>query len=330
MNDEHQIRRRRFVLPRVVLSQCLELEACRHDGQRIRNSFVSRLVEFVDIVPICPEVEIGLGTPREAVRLIDDAGTTKFVQPATERDLTEPMTRFSSAFLDGLGDVDGFVLKSGSPSCGTGSVKVYQRAERSPPVRTEPGFFARHVQDRLGHLAIEDEGRLRNYYIRHHFLTQLFAFSELRRLGDDVSMAAIIDFHRRHKHLLMLYDEPALRRLGRIVANDDDAHPEVVYRQYAEDFRKALDEAPNRKTHTNVLQHLYGHFKHQISDAERRDFLQMLDELRHHQVTLSAPLSVIRSWCARFDNQYLADQSYLQPYPRGLYQMRDSGKGFDF
>ncbi len=321
---------RRFVTPRVVLSKCLEIEACRHDGHIIRNSFVARFMDFVEIIPICPEVEIGLGTPRDTIRLVDDEGQTRLVQPATERDLTDDMTRFSRAFLDGLHGVDGFVLKSGSPSCGTKGVKVYKRPERSPSLRTEAGLFARHVLADFPNLAVEDEGRLRNFYIRHHFLTRLFTLAELRELGEDPTMAALIDFQRRHKHLLLLYDEPGLRELGRIVANEARLPPTEVYQRYRERFLDALAKEPARKAHTNVLHHLYGHFKDHLTDAERHEFLQMVDEVRDHHLTLNAPLSIIRSWCARFDYDYLVDQSYLLPYPRGLFLMRDSGKGFDF
>ena len=320
---------RSFPRPRIVLSQCLELEACRHDGQRIRNSFVAQLMDFVDLIPICPEVEIGLGTPRPTIRMVARGDETTLIQPSTGRDLTEKMERFSRNFLDKLGPVDGFVLKSGSPSCGTANVSVYQKAERSPAVRREPGIFARHVLERFDDLAIEDEGRLRNFYIRHHFLTRLFSLTELRELGDDLTMAGLVEFHRRYKHLLLLYDEPGLRQLGPIVANAEGRAPQEVFDRYALRFRRALAEPPEREAHTNVLHHIYGHFKRRLDDRERHEFLAMVEEMRHHHLTLSALLSVIRTWSARFDYAYMADQSYLEPYPRQLLLMRDSGKGID-
>lgn len=320
---------RPFVQPRVVLSQCLELEACRHDGQRIRNSFVNRLLDHVEVVPVCPEVAIGLGTPRDTIRLVDEGGNTRLVQPKTERNLTEAMTRFAHQFLETLGPVDGFVLKSGSPSCGTKNIKVYARAERSPSLRTESGLFARHVLERFDHLAVEDEGRLRNFDLRHHFLTQLYSLAELRALGDEPSIAGLIDMQRRYKHLLLLYDEPRMRELGKIVANHQGLEPQEAYQRYRETFCGALSKIPDRKAHSNVLMHMYGHFKDRVSDAERGEFFQMLEEVRDHHLPLNALLTVIRTWCARFQYHYLADQSYLEPYPRALLVMRDSGKGVD-
>ena len=313
-----------------MLSQCLELEACRYDGHRIRDSFVARLLEHVDVIPVCPEVEIGLGTPRATIRLVNQEGTTRLMQPSSQEDLTERMVQFTRRFLDGLKGVDGFVLKSGSPSCGTGDVKVYSKMERSPMVRRESGLFARAVLDQFDELAIEDEGRLRNFDIRHHFLSSLFALADLRLFLESPTKARLVDFHRRHKHLLFLYDEPGMRELGRIVANNDGRPFDEVLEKYGERFRKSLKRQPRRRAHLNVLMHIYGHFKTYLTDGERHEFLQLLDEVSEHHLSLNAPLSVIRTWCARFEYAYMADQSYLHPYPRQLIMMRDSGKGFDF
>lgn len=320
---------RQFVRPRVVLSQCLELEACRHDGQRIRNSLVRQLLDVVDVVPVCPEVAIELGTPRDTIRLVDRDGSTHLVQPETERDLTESMERFARHFLDTLGPVDGFVLKSGSPSCGTRSIKVYQKAERSPTVRHESGLFARHVLDRFEHLAVEDEGRLRNFDLRYHFLSRLYSLADLRGLGEAPTMAGLVDFQRRYKYLLMFYDEQKLRQMGRIVANRQQLEPSDLFRRYAELFRQAIKGAPNRQTHFNVLEHIYGHFRGRLTDSERHQFLNILNEVRAHHLPLTAPLSIIRSWCARFGERYIADQVYLQPFPQELWNVRDSGKAVE-
>lgn len=321
---------REFPRPRVVLSKCLELEPVRYNGQRIPDQFVRQLMDWVELVPVCPEVGIGLGVPRDTIRMVDRDGETRLMQPSTEEDLTEQMRKFTADFLDSLGPVDGFVLKNGSPTCGTSNVKVYGAMENAPGVRKEPGMFAAEVLEEFGHLAVEDEGRLRNYPIRHHFLTQLFAFTELRELGDSPTMAKLVDFQRRYKHLLYLYDEPRQRTLGRVVANHEGLAVDEVWERYAEVFREALSDSPSRKAHINALTHMYGHFKDKLPQAERKEFLRMLDEFRNHHLTLNAPISIIRSWCARHEYDYLADQAYLEPYPRELVQMRDSGKGLDF
>jgi uncharacterized protein YbgA (DUF1722 family)/uncharacterized protein YbbK (DUF523 family) len=321
---------REFSTPRIVLSACVELEACRYDGHRIADSFVQRLIPHVEVVPICPEVEIGLGVPRDPIRLVNDNEKTKLVQPSTSRDLTEAMHTFSRRFLDGLGGVDGFVLKSGSPSCGVQGVKVYAKPDPSQSLRTQPGLFAERVLERHSNLAVETDGRLRNYPIRHHFLTQIYAFAELRHLGEAPTVKRLADFQRRNKHLLMTYDQDKMRALGSIAANSTNADPAELYGNYAAMFRQALAKMPSHKSYINSLTHMYGHFKEKLSAAETHEFLAMLEEYRDHRLPLHALLAVVRSWCTRFEYDYFADQSLLEPYPRALVQMRDSGKGVDF
>lgn len=319
-----------FATPRVVLSACIELEECRYDGQRIADSFIRRLFPFVQVTPVCPEFAIGLGIPRPTIRLVDVDGETRLLQPETGRDVTEEMAGFADSFLDELGAVDGFILKSGSPSCGSNNIKVYAAASNAPGVRKEAGIFAREVLERYEGLAVEDEGRLRNYPIRHHFLTRLFSLADLRRLGAAPSIHKLADFHRRYKHLLLVYDEEAMRQLGRVAANAAERTDAEAYARYAEVFKGALSKQPKRAVHINALQHMYGHFKTKLPKAERDEFLGMLEEYRNHHLPLNALLTVLRTWCARFQYDYLADQVYLEPYPRELIAMRDSGKGLEF
>ncbi|MFW6058363.1 MAG: YbgA family protein, partial [Persicimonas sp.] len=165
---------------------------------------------------------------------------------------------------------------------------------------------------------------------RHHFLTKLFAFAQLRRLGSEPTAAALSDFQRRHKHLLMTYDQEAMRALGATAANSDGRTRRENYEAYAERFRKALADPPAHGSYVNSLTHMYGHFKNRLGRSETTEFFSMLDEYANHRLPLYALLAVLRSWCSRFEYAYFADQSLLEPYPRQLVQMRDSGKGLDF
>lgn len=323
--------RRDFTRPRIVLSACMEIDACRHDGQQISDEFVRWLRPHVDLVPVCPEVEIGLGVPRDTIRLVAEGERTRMVQPATGNDLTARMHDFSQRYLDELGEVDGFVLKAGSPSCGTGGVKVYAGEQRgSAAVRTEAGLFAANVQARYGDIAVETDGRLRNYPIRHHFLTRIFACAELRELGPRPRAAALADFQRRHKHLLMTYDQHRMRELGAIAADGKGRSDADRFRDYSAGFHEALAHMPSHESYINSLMHMYGHFKKSLGAVETDEFMAQLEDFRHHRLPLHAVTSVIRSWCSRFAYDYFADQSLLEPYPRELVQMRDSGKGVDF
>lgn len=319
-----------FERPRVVMSKCLELEACRYDGQKIPSSFVRHVLPYIEVRPVCPEVEIGLGTPRDTIRLVDDDGETRLMQPETGRDLTEKMEAFARNFRDKIGNIDGIIFKNGSPTCGPSNVKVYGGMEKAPPVRKQPGLFARQMLEDYGDLAVEDEGRLRNYPIRHHFLTQLYSFADLRAVKDEGTVKALADFQRRYKHLLLVYDEQTMRRLGRLAANPEDKSFGELIGEYERLFREALSEPPERQTYINALEHMYGHFKDEVTDGERQQFFDLLDEYRAHQLPLFGVLSVMRTWVARYDYDYFKDQALLQPYPRELVRMRDSGKGIDF
>jgi uncharacterized protein YbbK (DUF523 family) len=169
-----------FAKPRVVVSQCLGFAACRYNGARLADEFVARLKAHVDFRPVCPEMAIGLGCPRDPIRVVKTPAGSRLVQPATGRDVTDAMREFAARFLDGVGEVDGFILKARSPSCGIKDVKVYARADSAAPVAVGRGFFGGAVLERFAGAAIEDEGRLNRPLLGKRFLTKLFARAALR------------------------------------------------------------------------------------------------------------------------------------------------------
>jgi len=313
--------------PRLVVSRCLDLAPCRYNGATIRAPWVRRLEPFVELVPVCPEVEIGLGTPRDPVRLVVVGAETRMVQPSTGRDLTAEMTSFSAAFLDRAGPVEGFLLKSRSPSCGIKDTKTYTDAEQPMPAGKGAGLFAGAVLERFGDRAVEDEGRLTNFRLRHHFLTKMFALARLRRLEDGGRLRDLVTFHARHKLLLMAYREAAMRRMGRQVADGAGRPFTELLADYRTLLGKALAQPARASAHVNVLMHAMGYFKHGLSPAEKSHFLAVLAEYRAGRLPLLAPLTILRSWIARFDEPYLADQVYFDPYPQELLDLADSGDG---
>ena len=171
-----------FARPRVVISRCIDFDSCRYNGQVVRASLREELEPWLDFVPICPELEIGLGVPRDPIRLVAAVGGEQLVQPSTGRDLTQPMARFTRDWLSDAGDVDGFILKSRSPSCGVGSAKVHQPDDRGPPARGS-GMFAAGVQERYPRAAIEEETRLGNLLIRDFFLDEALHRGGFQRGG---------------------------------------------------------------------------------------------------------------------------------------------------
>jgi len=316
-----------FPKPKVVISKCLGFEACRFNGEVIQDKFVSKLEDHVDFVPVCPEVEIGLGTPRPIVRLILSSRGLRMIQPSTGTDLSDSMRDFSARFLDSLAHVDGFVLTHRSPSCGIGDAKYYAGPEKGAALGKTSGLFAEAALKRFPHLAIEDDARLSNLRIREHFLKRIFAFARLRALRRCVSMHALVRFHSAYKFLLMAHSERKMRELGRIVANTGKQNSRRVLESYTTTFQEALQPLPRTTSHINVLMHALGFFSKGLSGREKHHFLDVLGAHRHGRVPLQSVTSVLWSWALRFDSAYLQEQVFFRPFPASLLAIEDSGKG---
>ncbi len=315
------------VRPRLLFSRCLGFDHCRYNGEVINDDFVQKLQAHVEAVTVCPEVAIGLGVPRDPIRIIRTEGEKKLVQPKTGRDCTDAMTGFCATFLDGLGPVDGFVLKSRSPSCGTRDVKTYNEDGNLLPSAKRQGFFGGAVMERFSHLPVEDEGRLRNFTIREHFLARVWTLAEFRAIAAEPALGRLVAFHARHKLLLMAFNQDELHRLGRVVANAERRPAAEVFRLYAAGLAQALAHPVKYTAAINVLMHGLGYFKDGLNKAEKAEFLDALETFRRGKLPLSVPVGILRSWIARFDERYLAQQSFLRPYPVELVEIHDSGKG---
>ena len=313
--------------PRVVFSRCLGFEHCRYNGNIIHEPAVEHLKPFVEIETVCPEVEVGLGVPREPIRLIGDPSDPRLVQPATGLDITDKMRAFANRRLGDLKGADGFILKFGSPSCGPREAKCYVNEKKGAASTKTHGMFGGAAVERFPDSVVEDEGRLKNFDIRQHFLTRLFAQARFRGLRETPSMKGLVAFHSQHKLLLMAYNQTKLRALGRLVANQEKRPLDELLAAYAEGLRDALCKAPRRVSAINVLMHALGYVSDSLSSAEKAFFLDGLEQYRDGHVPLSVPTSLMRSWIIRFDVDYLADQVYFEPYPQDLVEVLDSGKG---
>ena len=237
------------------------------------------------------------------------------------------MRVFSAGFLDNLKEVDGFILKTRSPSCGFTDVKVYSGPEKGPSIGKTSGFFGGAVLEKFGDRAIEDEGRLRNLNIREHFLTRVFAFARFRNLRPAASMHDLVRFHTANKLLLMAYNQAKMRELGGIVANRDANPAGMVLDQYEKSFREAFHKPPRHASPINVLMHALGYFKKELSAREKRHFLEMCEAYRRGRTPLSSAVSILRSWVIGFESEYLRDQTFFNPFPEDLMALDDSGRG---
>jgi uncharacterized protein YbgA (DUF1722 family)/uncharacterized protein YbbK (DUF523 family) len=308
------------VRPVVVISRCIDFDACRYNGQVIRASLREELEPHVDFKPICPELEIGLGVPRDPVRLIRAGDGARMVQPSTGRDLTTAMDGFSHRYLGGVGGVDGFILKSRSPSCGIRNAKRFHSDARRAGHDNGPGLFTARVLERFPYAAVEDEGRLNDLRLRDHFLTKLWTLAAFRDAARS-DAAALVEFHARNKLLLMAHGEQHMRRLGRLVADAGTAPRASLLCAYRDGLRAALARPARPGANVNVLMHALGHVSDALAPGERRHFLATLESYRRGKSPLSAAKAIAGAWAARFEVPYLAGQRYWAPYPEDLVRL---------
>jgi uncharacterized protein YbgA (DUF1722 family)/uncharacterized protein YbbK (DUF523 family) len=305
---------------RLGVSACLLGERVRFDGGHKRDSFlVDTVGPFVEWVPVCPEVEIGLPTPRDTLRLVGTEVTPRLIVERTGEDLTERMRRYARAKVEALADLGlhGYVLKRASPSCGLFRVPVY--LESGIPRAGGRGLFAAELARRLPQLPVEEEGRLSDGRIRESFIERVFAAARWQafRQGEP-RPADLVAFHAAHKFVILAHSPRHYLSLGRRVATARRTLSRVKLDEYGALFMEALAVPATRQRHTNVLQHLAGFFKRELPRDERAELVEVIDEYGRGLVPLVVPLTLIRHHVRRFSVTDLADQVYLRPHPKEL------------
>ncbi|MBU3126397.1 DUF523 and DUF1722 domain-containing protein [Clostridium tagluense] len=319
------------VKPVVVVSRCLGFEACRYNGQLDGCNLVEKLKNFVDFITVCPEVQIGLEIPREAIRVVkeNEDAPVKLMQHGGEREFSTEMMEFGEKFLKELPKVDGFILKSKSPSCGIKEVKIYKSIEKGSTSVKGSGLFGGLVMEKFEGLAIEDDGRVKNYNIRQHFLTKLYIMKNFRVIKESMRVEDLVEFHSTNKLLLMSYNQKQLKILGSIVGRHGELNAQQVYAQYEENLMLALNKLPRYTSNINVLTKSMGYFSEKLTHREKEFILDTIEQYRQSKVPFSVPLYVIKSNAIRFEEKNLINQSFFEPYPLELDNVTDSGKGLD-
>lgn len=305
---------------KVAVSSCLLGLEVRYDGGHKRDAFVAdTLAEHFELVPVCPEVGIGLGTPREPIRLEGEVAAPRLVSLEGRVDLTARMQRWAARKTAGLvrQDPSGYVFKQDSPSCGLFRVRVYS-GEGSPAYGGR-GAFARVLTAALPLLPVEEEGRLRDPRRRESFVERVFAY---RRVNDLFAgrwkLGDLVAFHAREQLLLLAHDTERYRELGRVVARAQGVGRAELAARYREGFMRALEVPATPRQHVNVLQHMAGYFKRALDAADRAELQEAITEYRRGLTPLVVPLTLLRHHLRRHPVPYLGAQSYLDPHPREL------------
>ena len=315
------------IKPIVVISNCLEFKACRYNGELIPNNFVKRLEPFVIYKPICPEIEIGLGVPRDPIKIVSKNDKQNMVQPSTGNDYTKMMNDFAIKFNDSLTEVDGFILKSRSPSCGIKDVNLYDKLNKGSQIGKTNGFFAKEVLKKFEGLAIEDEGRLTNHRIREHFLTKLFLLASFRHLKKKQSIAGLIKFHDVNKFILMSHNQSKTRELGNMIASYNNNTPEDIFNNYEEKLKIAIRSVARKSSNINMFMDLFGYFSKYLNSNEKAIFLDNIEKNRNNKIPISSILILLKSWISKYEHKYLMEQTFFSPYPEELMNICDSAKG---
>lgn len=303
---------------RLGISACLLGEKVRFDGGHKLDTYIrDTLGPYFDFVPVCPEVAIGLGVPRPTLRLVGDPAQPRAVGVRDpDRDVTAPLRQYGRRMVQELPPLAGFLLKSKSPSCGMARVKVYQ--DQGPP-RAGRGLFADALLTGRPLLPVEEEGRLGDPVLRENFIERVFAFHRWQQLqAQGLTPARLVEFHARHKLVLMSHSTEAYRALGRRVARAGSEPLAALAQDYIAGFMAALTRPATRKRHANVLQHLLGYLKKPLDSADKTELLELIDAYRLGQVPLIVPITLLNHHFRRHPHPYVAEQIYLAPHPREL------------
>ncbi len=306
---------------RIGISSCLLGEKVRYDGGHKLDTFLrDTLGKYVDFVPVCPEFEAGLGVPREAMHLVGDKGSVRLVGIRTGADFTKKLTSWACGRVSELEQegLSGFVFKSGSPSSGMERVRVYTEAGAFS--KTGTGLFARIFMERFPLLPVEDEGRLHDPDLRENFIERIFVYQRWRTRGRGAS--GIVGFHTRHKLLILSHSETIYRGLGKLVARAGTIPSETLAEQYEKGLMEALRLKATPRKNSNVLEHMLGYFKEDLSGAEKQELLDIIADYRRGFIPLVVPITLLAHYVRKYDKEYLKDQVYLNPHPLEL-QLRN-------
>ncbi len=308
---------------RIGVSSCLLGEQVRFDGGHKRSAFLTdTLGLFVEFVPVCPEMEIGLGTPRESIRLVrggNEADGIRLVGNKTGIDHTDKMNAYAERRTAALGrdDLSGYVLKKDSPSCGMERVRVYGPSGMA--TRDGAGLFASALMRRYPSLPIEEEGRLNDAHLRENFVERVFAYRRLRSFfATRWTLGGLVQFHTVHKLVLMAHSPKAYRELGRFVANAKGVPRDRLRDEYELAFMDALKKLATTARHTNVLHHMLGYLREHLDATARAELVALIEDYHRGLVPLIVPITLFRHYVREFDVTYLRGQIYLEPHPKEL------------
>lgn len=314
MSSRHRVR--------VGVSSCLLGRKVRYDGQHKRDPFLTETLDpFVEWVPVCPELELGLGVPREPIRLVGRPGAPRLVAERSGADHTAAMRAFAEARVAALAreDLAGWITKKDSPSCGMERVRVHPARGGGPPRREGVGAFVRVLRERLPLLPIEEEGRLHDPALRESFVERVFAYARWKAaVAGGMTRGGLVAFHTAQKLALLAHSPAAYRRLGALVGGLGRGSVAAAVAAYGAGLMEALRVPATRGRHVNVLRHVLGYFRDVLPADDRRELEEVVKDYARGLFPLVVPMTLVRHHVRRHGIGYLAGQVYLDPDPKEL------------
>ncbi|MGC5703507.1 DUF1722 domain-containing protein [Pseudomonas sp. NFXW11] len=306
--------------PKIAISACLMGAEVRYNGGHKESRLCSRILsEHFDFLPLCPEVAIGMGTPREPIRLVGAAEQPR-AQGSVDAslDVTRPLAEYGAQMAAQLDGICGYIFMQNSPSCGLERVKVYQ-ANGIPQRNGGRGIYAQAFCAGRPDLPVEEAGRLNDPVLRENFLARVYVYRDWQALLEQgLSRRALTDFHSRCKYLLMAHHPLQYKALGKLLGSMGKSDPALIGPQYFSQLMAALSRCATRGTHSNVLQHLSGYLKQAISSEDKQEMQHIIGQYRHGIVPLVVPMTLLKHHFRLHPDPYIAQQLYLQPHPENL------------
>jgi uncharacterized protein YbgA (DUF1722 family)/uncharacterized protein YbbK (DUF523 family) len=303
------------------ISSCLLGEKVRYDGGHKLDRYLSNtLGKFVDWVSVCPEVECGLSIPREAMHLVGPLEFPRLVTIKTKKDYTRQMLDWTQSKIEQLSkeNLCGFIFKTKSPSSGVRDIKIYNQ-EGNVVSHKGVGIFAREVVKSFSILPVEDEGRLHDPMLRENFIERIFVFWRWHQLLDkDYSLAGLVNFHTRHKLLIMAHSPLLLKELGGLVARGKEFAKDQLFDNYIKKLMSGLKNIATIDKNTNVLYHIQGYFKSELSGFEKQELSQLISDYHQHLIPLIVPVVILKHYIYKYNKSYLMQQYFLKPHPLEL------------
>ncbi len=318
---------RKFPKPIVLVSRCLEFDSVRYNGQVVPSQIVRDMIPFVDFIKVCPEVEIGLGVPRDTLRIIKQDGEYRLVQPKTGEDLTEKMNTFTIKFLDELGDMDGFIFKGLSPSMGIDDVKIYSGVSMAPVIGKSAGLFTGEVIARYPGYPIEENERLRNNRIRHHFLTYLYTFATFRQVKKESSLEGLLKFHKNNRFLFMSYNTEILAEMSELLGSGKDVRQ--LFNEYESLLKQLMRKPGSLDLKMDTARNMFSMFE-DTTPSERSFFENMLGRFSNNSISEDSVIELLRMFASRSQGEDAYEDTFLYPYPEELKALVDEKREKDY